>query len=96
MCVFLRPGVKLHHFEFLIDNRITLGFAHAFEFKTKADIVFDGAPGQQSELLKHHRHAFSAHRAQRVSINRRNIHHRAAMFQHYFAARDFIEAIHSA
>ena len=52
--VFLRPLVEVDELELPVDALLALGLRHAGELEAEADILLDGAPGQQAELLEHH------------------------------------------
>ena len=58
---------------FLVHDAAALGGRNAAEFEPQPDILPHRAPGQQSELLKHHRDAAGAHEAQRRAVATRDI-----------------------
>jgi hypothetical protein len=67
MRIFARPLVEIDQLELPCDALLALGVRHAGKFQAEADIFGHRAPGQQRELLEHHRDVLLAHVAQRGS-----------------------------
>jgi len=44
-----------HHFDVVFNRYLALPRRHAAAFKSEADILANGLPGEQRELLEHHR-----------------------------------------
>ncbi len=60
------PFGQIDEFQLLVDALLALRVRHAGQFQPEADIVGNRAPGQQRELLEHHRDGVHAEFAQRL------------------------------
>src|SRR5690606_14174518 len=90
-----RPLGKPDQFKLPGDALLALGCWNASKFEAEPDILLDGAPRQQRELLKDHRHALTADLAQFVGAARDDIGgNSVAIVDDDLAARDAIKAVH--
>ena len=72
------PALEADHRELLVDDRVPCPARHAAQFEPHADIVAHAAPGQQRELLEHHRDPARAQVAQGAGIARADLDARPA------------------
>ena len=59
MGIFSRPLIQPDKGQLFPDDFTAFLQTHAIKLKTKYDIVLDGAPREQAELLKDHGNAFT-------------------------------------
>ncbi len=87
------PARQPDHGELLVDDAGALRSAHAAQFEPEADIVAHAAPGQQAELLEHHRNGVEPNVAQGGGSARRHVDRLAAVMHEDAAAGDAVQAV---
>ena len=90
------PAVEIHQLEVFPDNGVAFRPGSAPQLEAEADVLMDGAPGQQGELLEHHGDALRAHAPQRGGIAARHVERGIPVADQDLAAGDPAEAVHGA
>ena len=79
MGIFACPLVKAHQLQLRIHLGFTFRLRHPRQLQPKTNIFSNGAPWQQSELLKHHGHLALADMAQCGLITGHDVDHLVAV-----------------
>ncbi|MCY1447276.1 hypothetical protein D9M71_638870 [compost metagenome] len=82
--------------QFLVDQLLPFAGRAALHFQAETDVLGDGQPGHQGELLEHHGDALGAHglEGRRRAVG--DIHLLAFMLDQQLAAADPVEAVDAA
>src|SRR5688572_6285987 len=93
VAVMIGPLRQSNELELLVDDATALGSRLAAQLEAQADVLANGAPRQQAELLKDHRDAAAPEPAQRRGVAVRDVNRLLGVGHEHAATRHGIQAV---
>ena len=87
------PVREADQFELALHDALQLGGRFAAQLEPEPDVLRDRAPGQQAELLEHHRDPQPAQAAEVLRAAARHVHRAVGVGDQHLPARHGIEAV---